>query len=178
MPFRYDVALSFAGEDRAIAKQLNDAMTEKGIKVFYDEYNKSDLWGKKLTEHFKQIYGPKARFVIILISKHYPVKDWTNFEFSIARDEAKKRKQEFILPVRLDNTTIVGIHDDIGYLDYEKEGINGVVKNLITKLTMNKYQINTKIQEESMPIKVASSKRVPLPAKLSRTTFFSSSGQI
>ena len=63
--------------------------------------------GKKLTHFFQDVYGPKARFVIVLISKYYPIKDWTDFEFSIARGEAKKRKEEFILPVRLDDTNFL-----------------------------------------------------------------------
>lgn len=69
-----------------------------------------------------------------LISKYYPVKDWTNFEFSIIKEEAKKRKTEFILPVRLDDTKIVGIRDEVKYLDYRKEGIDGIVDCLWKKI--------------------------------------------
>src|SRR5687768_17215586 len=37
--FEYDVALSFAGEDRALAEELGDLFSSKDIKVFYDEYH-------------------------------------------------------------------------------------------------------------------------------------------
>ncbi|GAI29997.1 unnamed protein product, partial [marine sediment metagenome] len=69
-----------------------------------------------------------------LISKHYPIKDWTDFEFSIARREAKKRRTEFILPVKLDSTKVVGIHEDVAYLDYETEGIDGIDDAVLKKL--------------------------------------------
>ena len=52
------------------------------------------------------------------------------------RAEAKKRQDEFILPVKLDDTKILGIHRDIGYLDYKEEGIDGIVDCLLGKLSM------------------------------------------
>ncbi|MHA2474771.1 MAG: TIR domain-containing protein [Promethearchaeota archaeon] len=133
--FEWDVAISFAGEDRQIAEKLANKFRSHGIKVFYDEFYKSKLWGKNLSNYFRKVYGPKSRYVIPLVSKHFPVKDWTNFEFSIARDEAKARKSEFILPIRLDNTKIFGLQDDIAYIDYSKEGIDGIVEIFVSKLS-------------------------------------------
>lgn len=136
--YEFDVAISFAGEDREIAEELASALRGNGVRVFYDEFYKSDLWGKKLTKHFQEVYGPKARFVIPLISKYYPVKDWTDFEFSIARKEAKERESEFILPVKLDNTKISGIHEDVMCLDFNRERIEGVAKCFLDKLSRYK----------------------------------------
>jgi hypothetical protein len=133
-PFDYDVAISFAGEDREIAGILAKKLRMIGVKVFYDKDYQGNLWGKKLTECFGDIYGPKTRFVVVLISKYYPIKDWTDFEFSTMRKEAEKRRTEFILPIRLDNTKILGIHRDIGYLDLRIEGIDGVISYLRQKL--------------------------------------------
>jgi len=87
-----------------------------------------------LSEYFREVYGPKTRYIVVLISKHYPVKNWTGFEFSIMREEAKKRQDEFILPIKLDNTQIEGIKEDIAYLDYQEEGIEGIVDCLIKKI--------------------------------------------
>jgi hypothetical protein len=134
-PFDYDVAISFAGEDREIAEILANKLRMMGVKVFYDRFYQSNLWGKKLTKHFQEIYGPRTRFVVVLISKYYPIKDWTDFEFSIMRKEAKKRRLEFILPIRLDDTKILGIQRDIGYLDLRIEGIDGVINHLFKKLS-------------------------------------------
>ena len=105
--FEHDIALSFAGEDRKIAEDIANALIIKGLKYFMIYFIKLKCGGKKLTHFFQDVYGPKARFVIVLISKYYPIKDWTDFEFSIARGEAKKRKEEFILPVRLDDTNFL-----------------------------------------------------------------------
>jgi len=136
--FEFDIAISFAGEDRTIARDMAEKLKSKGIKVFYDEFYKVALWGKKLTKYFQKTYGPKARFVLVLISEHYPVKDWTDFESSIIRGEAEKRQTEFILPVRLDSTKIFGIHEDIAYLDLNTEGIDGIVAAIIEKVNETK----------------------------------------
>ena len=45
----YDVALSFAGEDRPYVQQVAQRLVESGIKVFYDDFEKVDLWGKICT---------------------------------------------------------------------------------------------------------------------------------
>lgn len=131
---KYDVALSFAEEDREIAKKLANALREKEIDVFYDKFYKSELWGIKLADYFQESYGRRVRFVIPLVSKYYPIKAGANFEFSVAVDEAKRRKNEFILPVRLDDTKISGLPYNIGYLDFNKEKIDGIVKCIVEKL--------------------------------------------
>jgi hypothetical protein len=140
MSFKFDIAISFAGEDREISERLAEKLQSKGIKVFYDRFFRSELWGKELTKYFQEVYGPKTKFVVLLLSKHYPVKKWTGFEFSIMDKEAEKRKNEFILPVRLDDTKMEGIKEDVAYLDYRKEGIDGIVECLLEKLSESSDQ--------------------------------------
>lgn len=131
---QYDIALSFAGEQRAIAESIAYELKKCGISLFYDKFEQSKLWGKKQSEYFQLVYGSKTRYVVILISKEYPIKDWTNFEFTIACEEAKKRPIEFILPVRIDGTQILGLQSDVAYLDLNEVGVEGIVKNIINKL--------------------------------------------
>jgi RES domain-containing protein len=114
--FTYDVALSFAGEDRDFVKQVADILRTNGVRVFYDEFERANLWGKELIEYLEDIYKNKSRYVIIFISKSYLEKDWTNHERKSALNRAFKNKQEYILPVKLDDTVLPGIHESIGYL--------------------------------------------------------------
>lgn len=140
--FEYDVAISFAGEDREIAEELANRLHREGVRVFYDDFYKHDLWGKELPEYFQEVYGPKTKFAILLVSQHYSIKDWTDFEFSVMMEEAKKRETEFILPVRLDDTKIVGLHGTVGYLDYRIVGIGGIVECMLRKLSSISNQHN------------------------------------
>jgi hypothetical protein len=44
----YDIALSFAGEDRPYVQQVADELTRQGVRVFYDEFEQDKLWGTNL----------------------------------------------------------------------------------------------------------------------------------
>lgn len=131
---KFDVAFSFAGEDRSIVYPIAEELKNQSISVFYDEFEKGNLWGKDLSKYFKSTYTENTRFVVPFISKHYPNKDWTNFEFTVAHEEAKKRDSEFILPVRIDDTLLVGLPNTVSYLDYNVEGKDGIVEAILSKL--------------------------------------------
>jgi hypothetical protein len=135
--YEYDIALSFAGENRDIVDKIAKILRENGVSVFYDNFEKHKLWGKRLSQYFQETYGKSTHFVVPFISKEYSAKDWTDFEFTIAHSESKNRKTEFILPVRIDDTKIVGLPHDVAFLDYNIEGIEGIVENILLKLNFN-----------------------------------------
>lgn len=112
----YDVALSFAGEDRDYVKQVADTLRSNGVKVFYDEFERANLWGKELIAFLEDIYGNKSQYVMIFVSRSYLMKDWTNHELKSALNRAFKLREEYILPVMLDDTKLPGLHESIGYL--------------------------------------------------------------
>lgn len=134
--FEYDIALSFAGEDRAIARQIASALQLKGVRVFIDEFERTQLWGKDLSDELRSRYGAKTRYVVLLVSVHYAIKDWTDFEFAIARKEAIRRTKEFILPVRLDDTPLPGLRSSIAYLSLKELGVGGIVDEILRKLKL------------------------------------------
>lgn len=118
MTYDYDIALSFAGEQRDfvrdIAKILNDNYQ---LKVFFDEFEESNLWGKNLYDYLYEIYSKKAKYVMIFVSKEYRDKIWTNHERQASQERALKEKNEYILPVKFDDTSIPGLSETIAYLD-------------------------------------------------------------
>jgi hypothetical protein len=115
--FDFDVCLSFAGEDREYVSQVADALRVRGVRVFYDGYNKASLWGKDLYEHLDYVYRLSARFCVIFISKYYADKLWTNHERRSAQSRAFSENKEYILPARFDDTEIPGILNTIGNID-------------------------------------------------------------
>ncbi|MFX1568995.1 MAG: TIR domain-containing protein [Promethearchaeota archaeon] len=134
--FDHDLAVSFAGEDRKIVEIIATQLFLNNANVFYDNFFKSDLVGKDLSDYFKEKYGDKSKFVVIFLSKYYLHKDWTNFEYEIARDEARRRKEVFILPVRLDYTIFHGLKRTIGFIDFQKEKTNGTIRLLLEKINL------------------------------------------
>lgn len=113
----YDVALSFAGEDRTYVEQVAEELRQLGVTVFYDGFEQVNLWGKDLAEHLGQVYSKDSRFVVIFASRAYAAKAWPNHEKQFALGRHLRGDKGRILPVRFDQTEIPGIPPTIGYLD-------------------------------------------------------------
>ena len=141
--YEYDVALSFAGEDRQHVEALAELLENNGYKVFYDKYERSQLWGKNLYTHLSSVYKDKARYCVPFLSEHYARKLWANHELESAQARAFEENEEYILPVRLDDTEIPGILGTVGYLDLHSMSIEGIYQALTEKLSDSPSQQTT-----------------------------------
>lgn len=137
----YDVAFSFAGEDRQFVEQVYKLLKDKGILVFYDNDNKAALWGKNLVDYLTELYDNRAKFVVIFISKNYAEKVWTNVEREAALAKAIREKREYILPARFDETSISGVLDTIGYIDLKEETPESFARLIEEKLLQSGFTI-------------------------------------
>lgn len=133
--YDFHVALSVADEDRPHAEALAQRLKSQGYRVFYDRDHQAQLWGKSQQE-FERIYGPRSQYVIPLISAHYTNSDWTIFEFQSARREEKQRGGAFILPVRIDDSRMIGLHDDRTFLSLTDQSIDEIAVVFSEKLGM------------------------------------------
>lgn len=123
--FEFEVALSFAGEDRVYVEKIAGELKSRGINVFYDEYETAKLWGKNLSTYLSEVYYAKSRHCIPFISKNYPLKEWPKLERESALARALK-EEEYLLPIRLDSTTVPGILPTISFIDSEKYTIHEI----------------------------------------------------
>ncbi len=132
--YRYDVAISHAGEDHKLAARLARFLRRAGYSVFYDRDQEHVLWGKNESE-IERIFGSDSRFVIPLISKHYVAKDWCRHEFDGAKDEARKRQGDFILPLRLDDTRLLGLNSGTFFQDLRQKRMSQIADLFVKKIT-------------------------------------------
>lgn len=130
----YEVALSFAGEDRKTAEFVALELARHGVRVFYDEHEQVELWGKELTTYLTHIYSSNTKYCIILISTHYVRKKWTKLELRSAISGAFERDSDYILPVRIDDALLPDIPPTIGYLDLRIIGKDKLVDLILKKL--------------------------------------------
>ena len=138
--FEYDVALSFAGENRAYVADIAGRLRDKGVRVFFDEYEQATLWGKNLYDHLDHVYRRAARYCVLFISKHYADKVWTNHERQSAQARALEENREYVLPVRFDDTEIPGLRSTIGYIDAQQTTRDRLVELILQKLEMQLSQ--------------------------------------
>ena len=92
----YDVFISHASEDKdEIVRPLAKALVEKGIKVWYDEFEMKigDSLRRKIDKGLAN-----SRFGIVVISKDFIKKGWTNYELDGIITKAVSGEQ-IILPI-------------------------------------------------------------------------------
>lgn len=145
MNYEFDVALSFAGEEREYVEKVAEFLQSQGIRVFYDRFEDTTLWGKDLFVHLDEIYRKKARYCVMFLSKDYASKVWTKHERESAQARALDEKSEYILPARFDDTEIPGIRPTIGYIDLRKKSPEEFASLILRKL---KEQIDKRTSEE------------------------------
>jgi hypothetical protein len=160
--FYFDVALSFAGEDRQKAEELAEILRQRGIRVFYDRYEQADLWGKDLYEHLAEAYTEKAKYCVMFISEHYARKLWTNHERRNAQARAFRERREYILPLRLDDIEIPGIPATVGYLDLRHTTVEAVADILRHKLGMSNTASTEQAAGQAPPARKGQA--IPLPS--------------
>lgn len=113
----YDVALSFAGEQRDYVESVATILRDSGVRVFFDDFEKVHLWGRDLAVHFDEVYRRGATYVVPFVSRAYAAKAWPQHEFKSALGKAVVSKEPYILPVRFDDSELPGLRPTVGYID-------------------------------------------------------------
>lgn len=150
--FEFDVALSFAGEEREFVRSVADCLQKKGVSSFYDEYLEDHLWGKDLYQHLDDVYQNKADYCVIFISKNYAEKLWTTHELKSAQERAFKENREYILPIRFDDTTLPGLRSTVGYIDARKKNPEEICELIIKKINKKFTEETKEIDEDTISI--------------------------
>ncbi len=132
--FDYDVAFSFAGENRKIVENVNAQLQRSHITTFYDFDHQVKLVGENLFDLLSDIYENKARFCAIFISKHYVEKNWTRLERHAAQARAFADPDVYILPFRLDDTPVPGILNTIGYVSVQGRSARDIARIIRLKV--------------------------------------------
>jgi hypothetical protein len=140
--FRFDVALSFAGEDRVYVGDIAERLRGRDVRVFYDQYEQATLWGKDLYEHLDYVYQRAARYCVLFASEHYARKVWTNHERKSAQARALHENEEYILPVRFDDTEIPGLRSTVAYIDARSTTQDELIALILAKLNRPPDQTN------------------------------------
>lgn len=131
---QFEIALSFAGEDREYVDRVANLLREAGVTVFYDIFEEANLWGKNLYDYLSEIYQDKALFTIMFISEHYSRKMWTNHERQAMQARAFQEHQEYILPARFDETPIPSVLPTVGYISLRSKTPEEFVETIKQKL--------------------------------------------
>ncbi len=101
--FRFDFGISFAGNDRALARQLRDGLKNAGFAVFYDEDFEHEMIGHDGTLYLRNVYSRECRFCVVLISQAYDKRDWTNLEREAVQARELRGERGILIPVPIED---------------------------------------------------------------------------
>ena len=132
--FDYDVAFSFAGEDRRIVEPLAHRLKQQNVSVFYDRDKQAQTWGENLQEYLADVYLKQARFCVMFVSQDYAEKMWTSQERRAAMARAMEQKRAYILPIRLDQTELDGLLPSVAYINFSDHTEEEIVGMILEKL--------------------------------------------
>jgi hypothetical protein len=133
----YDLAFSFAGEDRPYVEEVKAACVKLGLRVYYDKDRRIDQWGESFIGEQRKVYsGYKTKHFVPFISEHYFTKPVPTDEFKSALMASLKRRK-YILPIKIDDSevSVEYLHADTQYLkkdEYTPEGLAGALKYTVS----------------------------------------------
>lgn len=142
---RYDVALSFASEQRPFVRAVANHLRDASTSLFFDEFEQLSLWGKDLVEELDRVYRKDSRLVVMFISEAYKRKHWTSHERRSALAAALRRR-EYVLPVRFDDTDLDGLPDTVSYLDARKITPAALGPMIIEKLRLHEQSYEVGVE--------------------------------
>ena len=124
---KFDVALSFAGEQRDFVSSVANKLSLKGLKVFYDKHDQHKALGCEPYNYFGQIYSREAYLVVLFVSKEYMRKDIPMHEAKSAMENNNNN----IIVFRFDDVSFENLKSRI-YMDIDErseEDIAELVEN-------------------------------------------------
>ncbi len=134
--YEFDVAISFAGENRVLAEFVSQQLGELDINVFYDRNFEDNYLGGAWSKRFEEIFVEKSRIIVCLLDKFHNDKVWPTFERDCFRHRVK---EEEVIPVRLDDTKFVGIADDVNgirfnWLGHLEDQKNQIIDDIVLRI--------------------------------------------
>ena len=137
---QYEVALSFASEEREYVEKVAQALQGRGIEVFYDEFEQVSLWGADLVEEFHDVFENRANLAVMFISEHYVKKSWPTHERRSILSRAVRERSNYVLPVRFDETPVPGLPTSIHYELVEKHGPEELAAIIAEKIGISRFE--------------------------------------
>jgi hypothetical protein len=133
-PYEFDVALSYAGEDRLYVHEVAKYLHAKNIRVFYDEFFTAELWGQDLYSYLDTVYRERSRFTVVFISQSYVSKPWPSHERQSAQARALNELGPYLLPVRFDDSVLPGLRPTVSFIEASRVTPEQLAELIIDKL--------------------------------------------
>ncbi len=141
--YKYDIAFSVAEEDLPVAVSIAAELKMRNISYYlYTEHRAANL-GKSLLEITGEIYTGMAKYVLMITSSTFVNKYWAGIESQFVQSSGKKR-DAYILQIRVDNTQVDGLSRHIVFEDW-KDNASEIAGLIAEKLALLKPLLPQKL---------------------------------
>lgn len=115
--YKFDIAISFAGADRAIAETICRRIQAAGLRVFYDRDHQHALLGEDLADQLQRTYLDDSRFAIVVVSRAFLNSRWAgNWEWRAVLARMQRQRAGYVLPYVVEETDLPGLNPTLGYV--------------------------------------------------------------
>ncbi|MEO9477109.1 MAG: TIR domain-containing protein [Cyclobacteriaceae bacterium] len=138
--YKFDIAISFAGENRKLAEYISSFLRIFDFEVFYDELYEANYLGSSWSDRFEEVFNRESRYVLCLLDANHKNKIWPTFERECFQERVREQS---VIPVFLDDTKFSGIPQDIVGIKYSfnpenpnwrDTALERIIKKLLLKL--------------------------------------------
>lgn len=127
--YEFDFAISFAGENRELAREIYEQLSTLDAHVFYDEQFEANFLGGAWSTQFERIFSHDSRLVICLLDENYRTKIWPTFERECFLPRVPNGD---VIPIYLDSSTFPGIPKDIIGISFANKGASTDIQSEVT----------------------------------------------
>jgi hypothetical protein len=132
--YRFDFALSFAGQTREVASDLASQLKQQGFAVFYDEDFEHEMIGQDGSQYLRRVYSRDSRYCIVLISEQYDRSQWTDLERESIQARELRGEKGILIPVLVDGYRPAWLPETRIYFDLPKRALANFVA-IVSKLS-------------------------------------------
>lgn len=143
--FTYDFAISYAGEEEGIAKEIFQSIKEKhgDYSIFFAPNEKAKLIGQNGEDFFENLFT-YSKQVIVILSENYKRKEWPRYEWDII---CKRSNENRCFPIKIDDVEILGLPSSFIYLRFSNN-FEEIASLCIQKLISFEREIGIKRETE------------------------------
>jgi hypothetical protein len=131
---RFDVAISFAGPERQLARTLAEALTADGFTVFFDEYFEHEMLGRDGADYLNRVFFEDSRYCVALISRNYEQSAWSQLERRAAQAREHAAGRAVLIPVLVDDERPSWLLPTRIYFDLARRSLDELRQSLRRKL--------------------------------------------
>lgn len=118
--YSYDVALSYASEQKHLVQRVAKLLKLEGLRVFYAPYHEWEFQGDDMITRFYQIYRYESRYVAAFVTDDYLRKDYTMHEAHSAMFREREEGRCPLIPILFGGASLPELDPDIEPIRVDK----------------------------------------------------------